>query len=576
MFCFISDLIERGYYDEIEVFFLIVGHTHNKLDQWFSVLSKAIKGAHFIGSVIALKALYKIAHAEEIDKQPQLIHQLETYRDWRRLYRPILNSSIKHFQVPHRYKFKLDEQLGCAKMEYMHMSPPHGFTHLETWHPIANPEESKFANPNGDISLRRLGIFNGIKAIKGALDIKSSSIDDVAECDDEEDIEKLGDLKVILPVLRELEVRTIGESQIRMEEEAATGVKRDEVQLTAAQLKLIDKEITLKNSNRGGRIVWLRHSQVSDSDYLKNTIPDILPNLKLWRERIANAPALPMSEQSTTSDAKIAKADAAESQQRLISYQRGAADMASTASYMIKLVESNSSVSVADHSDIVLATGNFKRAVLTPNEISWYRSISTSKKIAAATELRVLEEERKPWKLLNLPEMTPSQKKREEDRLELLKQKAIQVEKTLRGLVLRDGEGEYNPDRQVIAFDGFEPASTQDLDKMTRPNLEALAKRHIKGTEIKKLKIDDLRKAVKKLVEDNPTLLQIPVTRTGTTTTDSLPPVILTPSTTAGATAATTTTVAGDILPVADVVVEQCCSVVEVLLPYIYYFYIQR
>ena len=47
MFCFISDLIERGYYDEIEVFFLIVGHTHNKLDQWFSVLSKAIKGAHF-------------------------------------------------------------------------------------------------------------------------------------------------------------------------------------------------------------------------------------------------------------------------------------------------------------------------------------------------------------------------------------------------------------------------------------------------------------------------------------------------------------------------------------------------
>ena len=252
MFCFFSHIIEEGYFDEIEAFFLIVGHTHNHLDQWFSVLSKAGKGAHFIGSVLALRELYKIAHAEEVNKQPQLIHQLESYHDWRRLYKPLINDAIKHFRVPHRFKFKLDEVLKCAKMEYMHMSPPHGFKHLETWHPITNPADTQLANMNGDVNLSRLVIFNGPKAVVEALNLKGCSrLEDIA-AGEEDDIEKLGDLKVILPVLRELECRAIGENKLRMQKEAVNGKNIEEVKLTAAHLKLIDKEITINNSCRGG------------------------------------------------------------------------------------------------------------------------------------------------------------------------------------------------------------------------------------------------------------------------------------------------------------------------------------
>ena len=75
---------------------------------------------------------------------------------------------------------------------------------------------------------------------------------------------------------------------------------------------------------------------------------------------------------------------------------------------------------------------------------------------------------------------------------------------------MRDGEGEYDPDRQVVSMDGFVPAQTRDIDKMIRPQLEALAKGHMKTSEIKKLKVDQLRVAVKKLLEKNPNLIQIP------------------------------------------------------------------
>ena len=90
MICFFSHLIEEAYFDEIEAFFLVVGHTHNILDQWFSVLAKAILRAHFIGSVLALHELYKIAHTDdEANKRPSVVHQLEIYHDWRRFYNPV-------------------------------------------------------------------------------------------------------------------------------------------------------------------------------------------------------------------------------------------------------------------------------------------------------------------------------------------------------------------------------------------------------------------------------------------------------------------------------------------------------
>ena len=541
MFCFFSHLIEDGYFTEIETFFLVVGHTHNILDQWFSVLGKAVKGAHFIGSVLAIHELYKIAHSDDESKQPALVHQLETYHDWRRFYEPVRNTEIQNYGIPLRFRFSIDNFLNVAKMEYMHMTPSHGFKHMEKWQPVAPPVTKQNANMDGNISLKRLGIFNGPGIVLEALGMEgTTNITDIAE-GSLEDLENYDKFRDVMPVLRELEVRTIGESTLRIEQEAEKGYSDEHVTIRAGHLKQIDLEISRGNKNTTGRIVWLRRSKCGDPDHLQGR-PDILPNPKLWRQRIANAynqskphAEDPEEEESfssvpkPTAESKKATADAAEAQQRLISFTRGAADIASTASQMLKLVDCNNVLSVASHNNIVLATNKFKRAILTPREVNWYRNRSSANAIISLTEKLVEMENQKPWKLLNLPEVTPAQQKRFEEQVLERERRYAQVEKNLRSLLLRDGEGEYDPDKQVVSFDGFTPAKTTDVAKMTRPQLEALAKcapNKMKTKDIKALKVDQLRKYVIKLVEQHPELMQVPQSLPAETTIEATEQII--------------------------------------------------
>ena len=82
------------------------------------------------------------------------------------------------------------------------------------------------------------------------------------------------------------------------------------------------------------------------------------------------------------------------------------------------------------------------------------------------------------------------------------------MEATLRKILLRVGEGEYNPDLQIVTMDGFNAASTGDIDQMKRPQLDQLAKGNIPG--YRALKVEALRAALKKFMTDNPGIIQIP------------------------------------------------------------------
>jgi len=64
MFAYASALIELGYFEGIDINFLIVGHTHSSIDQYFSVLSKSIKTAEFVGSPISSQALCSQAYRD--------------------------------------------------------------------------------------------------------------------------------------------------------------------------------------------------------------------------------------------------------------------------------------------------------------------------------------------------------------------------------------------------------------------------------------------------------------------------------------------------------------------------------
>ena len=68
MFGYLSHLIEERLMTEIDVGFLVVGHTHCSIDQYFSILSTAIANADFIPTPDAMRYLLTIAHKEDIKR----------------------------------------------------------------------------------------------------------------------------------------------------------------------------------------------------------------------------------------------------------------------------------------------------------------------------------------------------------------------------------------------------------------------------------------------------------------------------------------------------------------------------
>ena len=91
-------LVEKGDVSLIEVFFLIVGHTHSFIDQVFSVFAEVIRNATFIGSPEALRFLLENA-AKSIHIKPTVVRQIRVVYDMKAALFPYTTKGIKYYQV---------------------------------------------------------------------------------------------------------------------------------------------------------------------------------------------------------------------------------------------------------------------------------------------------------------------------------------------------------------------------------------------------------------------------------------------------------------------------------------------
>jgi hypothetical protein len=105
MLFYCSLLVELNLFDEITLGFLIVGHTHSTIDQFFSVLCKAIDSCFFIGSPMALHELYSKCCNDfrMIPKKQRTIH---VAYDYVKAFKPYINKGVKYYQVPHCFFFR--------------------------------------------------------------------------------------------------------------------------------------------------------------------------------------------------------------------------------------------------------------------------------------------------------------------------------------------------------------------------------------------------------------------------------------------------------------------------------------
>ena len=99
MFAYLSLLVEMCIFDTISFSFLIVGHTHCIIDQWFSVITKIILSAKFIGTPYAMEELLKVDREKSTFSKP--IHQQHIHGvpDFKTAFEGVVNTDIKFYQV---------------------------------------------------------------------------------------------------------------------------------------------------------------------------------------------------------------------------------------------------------------------------------------------------------------------------------------------------------------------------------------------------------------------------------------------------------------------------------------------
>ena len=97
---FFGMLIYHGYTQEVYFSFLLVGHTHEDIDQLFSVISRYMKSL----LDVMTPQQFQREMANAIDKRPHVIEEMKAVLDWDSFLRPSLVSplpvGLQHATLP--------------------------------------------------------------------------------------------------------------------------------------------------------------------------------------------------------------------------------------------------------------------------------------------------------------------------------------------------------------------------------------------------------------------------------------------------------------------------------------------
>ena len=362
-----SHLVEAGYLTSVELFFLIVGHTHNPVDRWFSILSRAIKKADFIGSILAMQALFVLACQQDAKRVglDTTVIQLTTYRDYRKFYAPVLNDKISNYQLPARFIIKRNEVWAKATMQYMNVSPLPGMP--AKWLPLLPSGVNDRLDTEAIIPLVPYMLFNGETELLKALSIDSTAlIGSIFDPKVAAQAAQLNDILAALPAIRELEARAIAETTSRMDTEAH-GHSVEKVVLSKDQLKRIESEMLRHNNANEGYIIWLKTSQCADPTWLDG-VPEVLPNPAKWERLLAQQPAVNRPPASTASSSMGAGVvvDRPPASTASSSMSAPSSSSSTSASTALALPSSSSSVSASSSSSSSSASTSSASASSAP------------------------------------------------------------------------------------------------------------------------------------------------------------------------------------------------------------------
>lgn len=111
VFSFLSHLVEQNVFTEVYVGFLMVGHTHEDIDQFFSTISSWLKKLETIcPDIPSFKEAVVQAFMtnEKMEKQKPAVIYLNAFdvHDYDVFYDKLKNKHLAHHSKPHQFRFK--------------------------------------------------------------------------------------------------------------------------------------------------------------------------------------------------------------------------------------------------------------------------------------------------------------------------------------------------------------------------------------------------------------------------------------------------------------------------------------
>ena len=384
MFCYASLLVETGMVDEVNLSFLVVGHTHCNLDQEFSVHSKKITSSAWIGSPLAMQELYLNAHKEsellnvssdDPDPEPvrrkTLSFQLQYLYDWKSFFKSIVNKTIKYYQVPHRFRIKLIRNV--AVCQYMLFTDE---TYKEQWLPL-EPSSAKTATTDplleqGCIQLKELAVINGLPNLHRYMSLKGDITTYVGTSKSSASgttLNLANTINSLMEDMLELDKIALAGQIVNMEyqgdgygldnDDPSTAVSARDQKARIMKVKAeIQRELANTSTTKGGYLIWLDYSRDQNWDPLSR--PRILPNLPAYGQ----------------------KGD--EAFKKIIDSAR---NIASVANAMLQRVtNAGVAVSISMSESIQDATEDYSTLVLHPKEEQWYNERRTCEDVIAKSK----------------------------------------------------------------------------------------------------------------------------------------------------------------------------------------------
>lgn len=330
MYC--SILVETGAFTTITVGFLIIGHTHASIDQYFSCLRKKIRKAAFIASPISLQHLFSLPSPFSESKRsvfrvPLSQLQLTFVHDYKAALAPYYNKAITNYNIPYQFKFTL--VLGKCICQTKMFSDP-----LLPWLPkkpagvensIENLLRSQIVHIANTHSLSTdcgRSDLNGFLGLPDRIDPAAS----VGTSTNKEQLETLLALNEVLPQLKELENNANNEQQLRHLDEANGFDEVERYELDEEQhrnaLRLTQHSLQSLNTASTGTsllfyfvicvniICFIKLGYLFWIDYMVDATKSIPPlitlvkptpinPLKIWRERYSDELAANLLEAET-------------------------------------------------------------------------------------------------------------------------------------------------------------------------------------------------------------------------------------------------------------------------------------